>query len=76
MKYPYSSSPPASYVAVKKVIEAMGGVEEQCDLKGWLVTFPDEKSMNDASVLIEMLNGWEVTEDLQVPNKVKVFSRS
>lgn len=76
MKYPYSSSPPASYIAVKKVIEAMGGVEEQCDLKGWLVTFPDEKSMNDASVLIEMLKGWEVTEDPHTYNKIKIFSRS
>ena len=76
MKYPYNSSPPASYIAVKKVIEAMGGVEEQCDLNGWLVTFPDEKSMNDASVLIEMLKGWEVTEDLHTHNKVKIFSRS
>ena len=76
MKYPYNSSPPASYIAVKKVIEAMGGVEEQCDLNGWLVTFPDEKSMNDASVLIEMLKGWEVAEDLHTHNKVKIFSRS
>ena len=76
MKYPYNSSPPASYLAVKQVVEAMGGVEEMCDLNGWLVTFPDEKSMNDASVLIEMLNGWEVTEDLRTPNKVKIISRS
>ena len=76
MKYPYNSSPPASYIAFKKVIEAMGGVEEQCDLKGWLVTFPDEKSMNDASVLIEMLKGWEVTEDPHTYNKIKIFSRS
>lgn len=76
MNYPYNSRPPASYLAVKRVIEAMGGIEEMCDLNGWLVTFPDEKSMNDASVLIEMLNGWEVTEDLHIPNKVKVASRS
>lgn len=76
MKTPYDSSPATSYIAVKQVIKAMGGLEVVCNGHEWLVIFPDEKSMNDAAVLIEMLKGWKVVEVPHTPNKVKIISRS
>lgn len=60
------------HTAVRKIVEAFNGKEEIGGCDGWLVTFPDHDSTQNAILLIGMLKGWTAEEHPHILHMIKI----
>ena len=58
--------------AVNHIIKSFNGKEEFGGGDGWLVTFRSQEDTESVIKLVEMLNGWEATEHLNILHMVQI----
>ena len=58
--------------AVNHIIKSFNGEEEFGGGDGWLVTFRSQEDTESVIKLVEMLNGWEATEHLNILHMVQI----
>jgi hypothetical protein len=61
---------PAS--AVLEIIKTFRGVEEIGGTDGWLVTFDDRGTFQNALTLINMLKGWKAESHPNILNMIRI----
>ena len=67
------NSPNAPTSAVLEVIKTFRGTEEIGGTDGWLVTFDDRGSFQNAISLINMLKGWGAEPHPNIKNMIRIF---
>ena len=65
-------SPNAPTSAVLEIIKTFRGVEEIGGDDGWLVTFDDRGTFQNALCLINMLNGWKAVSHPNILNMIRI----
>ncbi len=66
------NSPNAPTSAVLEVIKTFKGTEEIGGTDGWLVTFDDRGSFQNAISLINMLKGWRAEPHPNIKNMIQI----
>ncbi len=66
------NSPNAPTSAVLEVIKTFKGTEEIGGTDGWLVTFDDRGSFQNAISLINMLKGWTAEPHPNIKNMIQI----
>ena len=66
-------SPNAPTSAVLEIIKTFRGVDELGNTDGWLVTFEDRGSAQNAQMLISMLQGWDSESEGNIKNMIRIL---
>jgi hypothetical protein len=64
--------PNAPTSAVLEIIKTFRGVEEIGGTDGWLVTFDDRGTFQNALTLINMLQGWKAEPHPNILNMIRI----
>ena len=64
--------PNAPTSAVLEIIKTFRGVEEIGGTDGWLVTFDDRGTFQNACTLINMLKGWKAESHPNILNMIQI----
>ena len=66
-------SPNAPTSAVLEIIKTFRGTEEIGNTDGWLVTFEDRSTSQNAQLLISMLQGWNSEPEGNIKNMIRIL---
>jgi len=67
------NKPNAPISSVLEIIKTFRGVEEVGNTDGWLVTFDDRGTAQNALMLISMLQGWDTEPEGRIKNMIRIL---